>query len=144
MSLQQFLYQANTFNYTRPHYFAVSGGFIQNPNDERKFYLRFEVKKYDGKIPLSTTKSSNVGKYLKLQHIQNWKKVSFEELKHIKVCKLVDEKGDYFISDTSWYIPEWLRTEASSTNADNFIPPDKKLVYTVENNPHFDDSSLAN
>lgn len=124
----------NTLNYVRSALFPALGGIIKHPNNERKFYLRFEIKKYDQNIELSTAKPNNVGKYLKMQHIRKWLKVSSEEVKEIKVCKLFDENGEYFVSDTSYYVPEWLRSEPFSAE-NNSIPKDKTLVYTVQNNP---------
>lgn len=77
-----------------------------------------------------------MGRLNKRQYIRNWVKVSADELKGVNVCQLTDVLGDYFVSDTSWYIPEWLREEPLSvTSSIRALPADEKLVYTVKNNP---------
>lgn len=119
-----------------PFSFPCAGGVIEHPTNDRKFYLRFEVKKFDEAIPCTTTVVQKVGKYLKKQHIQKWSKVTAEELQNVKVVKLMDESGDCFLSDTSVYVPEWLRDmPAAATSDSRAFPVDENLMYTVENNP---------
>lgn len=55
------------------------------------------------------------------------------ELKGIRVCKLEDENGIYYISNTSYYVPQWLRE--SETSKEDDLPPDSLVVYGAENQP---------
>lgn len=115
--------------------FIYLGGFIKHPTNQQRFYLQFEVKQFDRTIPLVTINQNRVGKYMKVQHIRNWIKVSRDELKDIRVCELEDENGVYYISNTSWYVPEWLQ-ESETTEIDD-LPADSLVVHTVENDPEF-------
>lgn len=91
------------------------------------------MEQFDQATPLVTVKQNRVGKYIKTQHFRNWFKVTKEELTDVKVCELHDENGKYFISNTSWYVPEWLR-DLEHTEHDD-LPEDSLVVHGVENDP---------
>lgn len=76
------------------------------------------------------TDINKVGKYYIRQHFRNWMKVSADELRAVKVCQLSDEKGLFYISDTSFYVPQWLREGYAGIDDID----DEKIIFTVERN----------
>lgn len=119
--------------FTIPSFYLL-GGFIKHPKKGSKFYLKFEIRDFDPSVPLITTEYHKVGKYTRVQYFRNWIKVPATEMEGVKVGRLVDEFGEHYLSDTSMYLPEWLK-DSEEEHEEHDLPPDSRAVSSVENNP---------
>lgn len=68
------------------------------------------------------------------QGFRTWLKVPTADLEHILVGKMRDIKGEYFISESRFYVPEWLKDNPFA-DQHQMLPLDTKLVYNVDNIP---------
>lgn len=57
-----------------------------------------------------------------MQNYRNWSFLKTEDLHGIKVTRMEDNLGEFFISNTSWFVPWWLREDGQ-----NFPPPGENL-----------------
>lgn len=60
------------------------------------------------------------------EYFRFWSFVSAHEVKHIAVIKIHDEIGSFYVSDTRFYIPWWLKSDG--TPPQNEILPDDQVL----------------
>lgn len=92
--------------------------------DGQQYYLKFEVKEWDETAELVASVVNKVRQSHMQQYFRKWVVVPFDQIKDIKVQRFVTEKGEYFVSDTSQYLPIWLRRVADM----ELIPEDEKAA----------------
>lgn len=102
-------------------YNIIADGVISN-EDGQQYYLKFEVKEWDETAELVTSVVNKVRQSHTKEYFRKWVVVPFDQMKDIKVQRFVCEKGEYFVSDTSQYLPIWLRHIADMEP----IPEDEK------------------
>lgn len=85
-----------------------SDGVIENEADE-KYYLQFEIKKFDEEVDLMPELERANGQQMVKDRFRDWIKVTNEEVGNIKVARMRDEMGPYYVSDTRFYTPSWLK-----------------------------------
>lgn len=89
--------------------FLVPDGSLNNENGEEHYYLKFEVRAFDPNMNLEPVfERITKRQVLEEQKFRDWIHV-VNEINDIKVIKLLDEMGHFYVSDTRFYIPIWLR-----------------------------------
>lgn len=89
----------------------VTKQFSGKIGGKEPFYLKFEIKPYNTKINMTESHIRTVRGRPDSQHFVNWLFVDAKELKNVRVSKITDEIGDFYVSSTKWFIPAWLRDE---------------------------------
>jgi hypothetical protein len=80
-----------------------------NLDSGEKYYLTYEIRKYNVQIPLVEATSNKIKSVIYKQHFRKWCFVTSDELNGIKICELRDKNGTFLISNTEYYVPMWLR-----------------------------------
>lgn len=84
--------------------------------DGEKYFLKFEIRQYDEKIALFEEDNSvgNNG-----QNMRTWIRVPSAETQNVQVCEMKDSIGKFYVSDTRYYVPIWLRAELAENSPHN-------------------------
>lgn len=82
--------------------------------DEFEYPLKFEIQAYEPGHPLEVPTVEIYRKKTITHSIRTWCFV--DNIPNIEVYRMVDEFGEFYISDTAQYIPDWLRAYGEEVN----------------------------
>lgn len=91
---------ARVDNSTTHEYLAIMTNGAVTLDSSEKYYLTYEIRKSNVQIPLVEATSNKIKSVIYKQHFRKWCFVTSDELNAIKVCKLRDKNGTFFISNT--------------------------------------------
>lgn len=117
----------NNIKNRNKHRFLLNGANGQIVGDNQVYYLKFQVIPFEENIELRTESIDSVGHRLVKQHFRKWIHVS--DICAINVNLVHVDGHEIFVSDTSQYLPCWLREPTIYSDEFIEIPEDAPLSY---------------
>lgn len=98
--------------------------------DDRHYHLQFEIRDFDDKIALTDNSVVKIRTRNMQQHFRRWHFVPAHQLKDTLVTSVRDKSGLFYVTDTRFYVPFWLRAIPIDLPANEMLPVD---TYNVPN-----------
>lgn len=101
---------------------------------EIRINLQFEIRLFSPEIQMEGSFVNKFRNKETCERFRLWSFVSAREVNHIPFVEVIDETGSFYVSDTRFYVPWWLRSD-KITLQNEILPkdqaPNKNIIVKV-------------